>query len=120
MTVSSPVLRRQTDAELVDSIDSLGKGREEIEVDGLLLWRYSGHVANKEATEFGDSDKEADNRQLAVFFRPYIAVSSRGSSGGDTLGYAGSFLPVRQPCHLLPTRLATGGGVTAQEGGSHA
>ena len=70
---------------------------------------YSGHVANKDATGFGDLNLTmADNRPWRYFF-VRATESPMGGSGGDTFGYAG-FRCHRfaNPATCCPPRLATG------------
>ena len=55
--------------------------------------------------------KKADSRLAAIFTSVCNTIGasfSMAGRGGDTFGYAGSFLPVRQPHHVPATpRLAT-------------
>jgi hypothetical protein len=70
---------------------------------------YSGHVANKDATGFGDSIyTRRTTAPRRVFFVRAIASPMSGS-GGDTFGYAG--FPVYRfanPAICCSPRLATG------------
>ncbi len=55
---------------------------------------------------FGDSNSKADSRLAAIFTSVRNTIGapfSMAGRGGDTFGYAGSLLPVRQPCHALAT-----------------
>lgn len=79
-------------------------------------------VAFNSAARFGDRNKKADSRIAAFFMSvstPLHAFSVAGL-GGDTFGYAGSFLPVRQP-RLVPASPFGDGErvITAQEGVHH-
>jgi hypothetical protein len=79
-------------------------------------------AAVNSAARFGDRNKKADSR-IAAFF---MSVSTSMHAffvvglGGDTFGYAGSFLPVRQP-RLVPASPFGDGErvITAQEGVHH-
>jgi hypothetical protein len=84
-------------------------------------WDYSGLVAKKEATGFGDLKLTmADDRQQAAFFRPSTILSSMSGDGGDTLGYAG-FRCHRfaNPAIRRSPRLATGCAVHKTDNGGH-
>jgi hypothetical protein len=75
----------------------------------------NGNVAFNSATGFGDPSKLADSRPSRLFLRPLhtTGTSSMAGRGGDTFGYAGSNLPVRQPCHAPATLVwRRGSGIT--------
>ena len=76
------------------------------------------------SARFGDRNIKADSRHCAVFFCPSCttgAPSSMAGRGGDTFGYAGSFMPVRQPCHVpAPFVWRRGAGFTLIKEAHHA
>ncbi|MFZ6774300.1 hypothetical protein ACO0LB_16445 [Undibacterium sp. SXout7W] len=53
---------------------------------------YAVRVPEKKGNEFGDSNHTKAHRpRNAAFLRAYVIAFSKGGSGGDTFGYAGSF-----------------------------
>lgn len=67
--------------------------------------RHNSPVPFNSGTGFGDSNIQADSRRMRHFLRPSHATRapSMAGRGGDTFGYAGSCMPVRQPCHAPAT-----------------
>nr|WP_199066388.1 hypothetical protein [Chromobacterium sp. ASV5] len=61
-------------------------------------------------TGLGGLNTKADSRPMRHFFRPSdtIGTSSMSSHGGSVHARAGSFVPVRQSCHVLDTLLGGG------------
>lgn len=84
---------------------------------------YAVAVANKNATEFDDSNhtKAQRRRKAVLFFVAYASASFFWAAVVGSLRAAG-FLCVRfvNPAICCPPRLTTGGGLTAHKGGSHA
>ncbi len=68
--------------------------------------RHNAPVPFNSGTGFGDLTTSADSR-LAAFFMSVCntigAPFSMAGRGGDTFGYAGSDVPVRQPRHVPAT-----------------
>ncbi|WP_131359920.1 hypothetical protein [Aquitalea sp. USM4] len=68
--------------------------------------RDNASVLFNSSTGFGDPNIEADSRLAAIFTSVRNTIGapiSMASRGGDTFGYAGTSMPVRQPCHVLAT-----------------
>lgn len=68
--------------------------------------RHNAPVPFNSGSEFGDSNSKADSRLAAIFTSVHNTIGapfSMAGRGGDTFGYAGSLLPVRQPRHVLAT-----------------
>ncbi|GAB2902758.1 hypothetical protein GCM10027202_34250 [Microvirgula curvata] len=88
-----------------------------------LASRYIAPVPFNSGTGLGGPNTKADGRPAAIFTSVHntIAAPSMPSRGGGVLARAGSFVPVRQPCHALGT-LAWRRGVElhAHKGGHHA
>jgi hypothetical protein len=68
--------------------------------------RHNAPVPFNSGSEFGDSNSKADSRLAAIFTSVCNTIGasiSMAGRGGDTFGYAGSDVPVRQPRHAPAT-----------------
>ena len=68
--------------------------------------RHNAPVPFNSGSEFGDSNSKADSRLAAICTSVRNTIGApffMAGRGGDTFGYAGSLLPVRQPRHALAT-----------------
>ena len=68
--------------------------------------RHNAPVPFNSGSEFGDSNSKADSRLAAIFTSVHNTIGapfSMAGRGGDTFGYAGSDVPVRQPRHVPAT-----------------
>ena len=68
--------------------------------------RHNAPVPFNSGSEFGDSTTSADSRLAAIFTSVCNTIGasiSMAGRGGDTFGYAGSDVPVRQPRHAPAT-----------------
>ena len=75
-------------------------------VDAALAPAQNSRAAVNPADRFGDLNSKADTAATCGIFyvchTPLVRLFLAGS-GGDTFGYAGSLLPVRQPRHAPAT-----------------
>lgn len=72
----------------------------------LTSQRDNETVLFNSGTGFGDSNIQADSRLLRHFLRPSHTIGASilmAGRGGDTFGYAGACMPVRQPRHVPAT-----------------
>lgn len=69
--------------------------------------RHNAPVPFNSGAGLGGPNKKADSRLAAIFMsvRITIGAPSMVGRGGGVLARAGSFLPVRQPCHVPTTQL---------------
>jgi len=75
-------------------------------LDPLATLGNNSLVLFNSGDEFGDSNIQADSRLLRHFLRPSNTTGtsiSMAGRGGDTFGYAGACMPVRQPYHVPAT-----------------
>jgi len=75
---------------------------ERTPLDQAAYQRHHVAVLFNSGTGLGGPNKKADSRLAAIFTSVIntIGAPSMAGSGGGVLARAGSFLPVRQPCHL--------------------
>lgn len=69
--------------------------------------RHNSLVLVNPSAGLGGPNTKADSRPTRHFLRPLntIGTSSMSSHGGSVHARAGSFVPVRQSCHVLGTPL---------------
>ncbi len=69
--------------------------------------RHNSPVPFNSGTGLGGPNTKADSRRMRHFLRPSytIGTSSMSGRGGRAFVLAGSFVPVRQSCHVLGTPL---------------